>query len=41
MNIRKESKNKIRTERETNQKRLLSTENEMRAPGRVLGGGMG
>ena len=41
MNIGKGSKKKIKTERETNCKRLLSTENRLRVAGRVLGGGKG
>ena len=40
MNI-KGSKNKIKTEREANHKRLLNTEKKLRVAGGVLGGGMG
>ena len=34
-------KNKIKTERETNYKRLLNTENKLRVAGGLLGGGKG
>ena len=35
----REAKNKIKTERETNPKRPLNTENKLRVAGWVLGGG--
>ena len=43
MNIRegKGSKNNIKTERETNHKRLLNTENKLRIADQVQGAGMG
>ena len=40
MNIGKGSKNNIKTEKETNCKKLLNTENKLRVDGGVLGGGM-
>ena len=41
MNIREGKKNNTETERETNHKRLLNTENKMRVACRVLGRGKG
>ena len=41
MNIGEGKQNKIKTVRETNHKRLLNTENKLRAAGRVFGEGMG
>ena len=38
---RKGKKNKIKKDREENHKKLLNTENKLRIPGGVLGGGMG
>ena len=37
----KERKNEIKSERETNYKRLLNKENKLRVVGGVLGGGLG
>ena len=41
MNKGKGRKNKIKTEREANHKRLLNTENKLRVPGGEVGGGIG
>ena len=41
MNIWEGRKNKIKTEREVNRKRLLNTENKLRVAGEVVGWGMG
>ena len=41
MNIRKQKQNKVKTERETNHKRLFNTENKLRVARGVLGGSMG
>ena len=41
MNIRKRSKNNVKTGRGTKQKRLLNTENKLRVVGGDVGGRMG